>query len=296
MSFAPLRCCDVESVHVRTGPFPDGQTTTFMTWWQCATCKKLSGDAGSVLPVIPSETDPIDASTRTLLGTLPLEPITAARDAEQRGLVRRALAILDLAIEANADDPIPYAVKGRLLLRASFPGHAATLLRRAIDLGDATPATQGWLGLALADTAEQHEAVALLESAAQGPHEGGIWWHGWVRLLVRLDRIDEAEAALVRALTLELEPRWRAGLLTEHVNILCARKQPEKALQAADQALELAPGSHYARYVRGRALGMMGRLVEAEREMDRILQDAPGYSDAARAKHAFATARERSRR
>lgn len=293
MSFAPLRCCDVESVYVRTGPFPEGQTTTFMVWWRCPTCTKLAGDMGSVMPVIPTVSEPIDASTREALGTLPSDPIAAARDAEERGLVRRALAILDLAIEMRQDDPLAYAVKGRELLRMSFPTHAVTLLRRAIELGDKTAATQGWLGLALADTAEQVEAATLLQAAVQGELYGGIFWHGWVRLLVRLDRIDEADAEITRALALELDPRWRAGVLTERVNVLCARKQPDEALQAADEALRLAPTSTYARYVRGRALGLLGRLDEAEAEMDRILRDAPGYADAARAKQLYVAARQR---
>jgi tetratricopeptide (TPR) repeat protein len=64
--------------------------------------------------------------------------------------------------------------------------------------------------------------------------------------------------------------------LTERVNVLCARKQPNEALQAADEALQLAPASPYARYVRGRALGLLGRVDEAEAEMERILRDAPG--------------------
>lgn len=293
MSYAPLRCCEVESVYVRASPFPDGQTTTFMTWWRCPKCQQLSGDMGSVIPVIPSPSDPIDPSTRDAFGTLPADPIVAARDAEERGLLRRALAILDLAIEMTPDDPIAYAVKGRELLRMSFPDHAVTLLRRAIELGDTTSATRGWLGLALTDTAEQLEAVPLLQTAIEGELHGGIFWHGWVRLLVRLNRIDEADTELSRALVLELDPRWRAGLLTERVNVLCARKQPNEALQAADEALQLAPASPYARYVRGRALGLLGRLDEAEAEMERILRDAPGYADAARAKQLYAAARQR---
>lgn len=295
MSFAPLRCCDVESTYVRTGPFPEAQATTFMVWWRCPTCGKLSGDAGAVKPLIPSPEDPIDASTRDALGTLPADPIVAARDAEQQGLVRRALAILDLAIELSPDDPIPYAVKGRELLRMSFPDHAVTLLRRAIELGDTTAATRGWLGLALADTKQQLEAAQLLKDAVEGELHGGIFWHGWVRLLVRLGRIDDADTELARALALELDPRWRAGLLTERVNVLCARKQPREALEAADEALRLAPTSQYARYVRGRALGLLGRLDEAEAEMDRILADAPGYADATRAKQMYAGARSRLR-
>lgn len=293
MSFAPLRCCDSDSIYVRTGPFPDAQATTFMVWWRCPTCGKLAGDTGSVTPVIPSPSDPVDEHTREALGTLPSDPIVAARDAEQRGLVRRALAILDLAIELGPDDPIPYAVKGRELLRMSFPQHAVTLLRRAIELGDTTAATRAWLGLALADTKDQLEAAELLKTAIEGELHGGIFWHGWVRLLVRLGRIDDAAAELERALALPLDERWRAGLLTERVNVLCARKQPREALEAADEALRLAPTSQYARYVRGRALGLLGRLDEAEAEMDRILLDAPGYTDATRAKQMYAAARER---
>src|SRR5688572_29966243 len=293
MSFTPLRCCDVESVFVRASAFPDGQTKTFMTWWRCPKCQQLSGDMGSVIPVIPSPSDRIDPSTRDAVGTLPADPIVAARDAEERGLLRRALAILDLAIEMTPDDPIAYAVKGRALWRMSFPEHAVTLLRRAIELGDTTSATRGWLGLALTDTAEQLGAVPLLQTAIEGELEGGIFWHGWVRLLVRLNRIDEAATALSRALVLELDPRWRAALLTERVNVLCARRQPNEALQVADEALQLTPALLYARYVRGRALGLLGRLDEFEAEMDRILRDAPGYGDATRAKQLLAAARQR---
>ena len=293
MSFAPLRCCEVESVYVRASPFPDGQTTTFMTWWRCPKCQQLSGDMGSVIPVIPSPSDPIDPSTRDAFGTLPADPIVAARDATERGLVRRALGILDLAIERTPDDPIAYVVKGQVLGRMSFPEHAVTLLRRAIELGDTTPATRGWLGLALTETAEQLEAVPLLQAAIEGELQGGIFWHGWVKLLVRLNRLDEADTALSRALALELDPVWRGALLTERVNVLCSRKQPNEALQVADEALQLTPESVYARYVRGRALGLLGRLDEFEAEMDRILRTSPGHGDATRGKQLVVAARQR---
>ncbi|HEX5058534.1 MAG TPA: tetratricopeptide repeat protein, partial [Kofleriaceae bacterium] len=232
-------------------------------------------------------------NARAAVGALPADPLAAARDAHTRGLVRRALALLDLAIEAKPDDPAAYAEKGRQLFFASFPEHAATLLKRAIALGDQTPSTHGWLGAVLADTPEQADAVPLLQRAVQGELDGGMWWHSWVRLLVRLDRIDEAEAELSRALALPLDARWHGGLLTEKVNVLCARKRPADALEAADAALQLAPGSDYAHFVRGRALGMLGRLDEAELEMDKILHNTPNHADATRAKQVYAAARAR---
>ena len=90
-----------------------------MTWWRCPKCQQLSGDMGSVIPVIPSPSDPIDPRTRDAIGALPADPMVAACDAEERGLLRRALAILDLAIEMMPDDSIAYAMKGRELLRMS---------------------------------------------------------------------------------------------------------------------------------------------------------------------------------
>lgn len=293
MSFAPLRCCNVDSVHTRTSRFPDGQDATYMTWWRCPTCGQLSGDMGSVLPVIPSATEPMDATARAAIGTPPADLINAAREAHTRGLVRRALALLDLAIEAKPNEPAAYAEKGRQLFYASFPEHAATLLKRAITLGDQTPSTHGWLGAVLADTPEQRDAVPLLQRAVQGDLDGGMWWHSWVRLLVRLDRIDEADAELAKALALPIDAHWRGGLLTEKVNVLCARKQAAEALKTADEALTFVPTSDYAHFVRGRALGMLGRLDEAEAEMNVILQNTPNHADATRAKQLYAAARAR---
>lgn len=285
MSIAPLRCCDIESAYSRTRPFPAGQTTTYMVWWRCPTCDHLSGELGSLLSP--------DEEARRAIGALPPDPVAASREAHERGLLRRSLAILDMALEADPKGPALHAEKGRQLFHAQFADLAVTTLEKAIELGDATPATRGYLGLALSDTERRVESVTLLEAAILGEPGGGIWWHGWIRVLVRLLRYDEAEAGLSRAEALALEPAWRGGLLTEKANILCARKLPAEALLAADEAIRLAPASTYAHYVRGRALGLLGRIDDAEAAMDQILLMAPGDPDATSAKTAYADARPR---
>jgi tetratricopeptide (TPR) repeat protein len=288
MSILPLRCCEEESFHTRVRPFPPGQTTTYNVYWRCPKCGQLSGDMGSLAPR--------DEKARQAIGALPADPLAASREAFEQGLVRRSLALLEMALEATPNAPALYAERGRQLFHASFPDAAAKDLARAVELGDSTPATRGYLGLALSDTPRRLEALPLLEAAVQGDPGGGIWWHGLVRLLVRLERYDQAEAELQRLSVLALDAHWRGGLLTEKANVLCARRRPQEALAAADEAVRLAPGNPYSHFVRGRALGMSGRLDEADAEMDRILAMAPGDPDATSAKAAFAAARRRGKR
>lgn len=287
MSLAPLRCCDVESVSPRTRPFPPDQSTTYMVWWRCPKCGRVSGDLGSLqMP---------DEAARQALGTLPADLVGAAHEAFECGLVRRSLTLLDLAAGAPETAPAAFAEKGRQLFHCSFAAQSAAALEKAISLGDTAPTTRGYLALALSDTPRRAEAVPMLRTAVAGEPGAGIWWHGLIRLLVRLEKYDEAEADLARAGVLALEDSWRAGIATEQANVFCARRRPADALTAADEALRLAPSNTYSHYVRGRALGMLGRLDEAVAEMDRILSMAPGDPDATRAKSAFAAAAARRR-
>jgi tetratricopeptide (TPR) repeat protein len=72
-------------------------------------------------------------------------------------------------------------------------------------------------------------------------------------------------------------------LLLEEQSFLWAEcDRGEEALRCADAALEL--GSHSARthYLRGRALGLLGRLEEARNELDAVLTLDPQNAEAQR--------------
>jgi tetratricopeptide (TPR) repeat protein len=285
MAFAPLQCCGVESSYERMRPFPPEQDTTFMTWWRCPVCRQLSGDLGS--------TGPIDASARAAVQPVPADLVAAAREAWERGLARRAFALLELALEKDPANAAAWAEKGRLLFHASLPAKAVTQLEKAVALGNKAPEVTGYLGMALSDTPRAPEALPLLAAAVAAEPSSGRWRHGLARLLVRLGKIDEAAQAIDAGLAMNPEPMWRGGLLTERANVCCARRDGEAALVAADEALSLAPANSYAHYVRGRALGMLGRLAEGIAVMDGLLAMVPGDPDATRAKAAFTAALRR---
>jgi tetratricopeptide (TPR) repeat protein len=171
--------------------------------------------------------------------------VSDAADAQcgQCGLSRRACpAALGLADTATAD-PIASA-------RASF---AQGLFRRG---------------------------VAILNQALQDGRELLEAWFLKTRFLNSIGFNRTAAEMLDGALTRFRSAEDRISLLEEQSFLWAECERGEEALNSADAAAELGFNSVRTHYLRGRALGLLGRLEEARNEMNQVLTLDPNNADA----------------
>lgn len=98
--------------------------------------------------------------------------------------------------------------------------------------------------------------------------------HHWYALfLTTLGRYDEALAQRQRALQIDpLTPMLSVGL----AELQLARRQPAAALETLDRLLARYPRFWYARFIRGQALGLLGRDGEALQDLTQAEQAEPG--------------------
>jgi Flp pilus assembly protein TadD len=74
----------------------------------------------------------------------------------------------------------------------------------------------------------------------------------------------------------------RIFLLEEQSFLWAECERGEEALRSADAALELGSNSVRTHYLRGRALGLVGRLGEARNELEAVLTLDPHNAEAQR--------------
>ncbi len=99
-------------------------------------------------------------------------------------------------------------------------------------------------------------------------------------LLRRQGREEEALAVINRALEQPGQDRFTARLYEERGYLFAEQQHGEESLRDADQALALGGDAPSVRYLRGRALALVGRLAEAREELQRVLRDDPNNADA----------------
>jgi DNA-binding winged helix-turn-helix (wHTH) protein/tetratricopeptide (TPR) repeat protein len=113
--------------------------------------------------------------------------------------------------------------------------------------------------------AEFRRALELDPNYATGHH-----WYGL--LLQILGRFDEALVERQRAVEIDpLTPMLGVGL----GGLYLAMRRPDQAIDAVERTLERYPRFWFARLVRGRALGQLGRHHEALRELIEAERGAP---------------------
>lgn len=91
-----------------------------------------------------------------------------------------------------------------------------------------------------------------------------------------------AAAMLGTALPQFQDPADRIQLLEEQSFVWAECQRGDEALRCADEAVGLGSNSVRTHYLRGRALGLLGRLDEARSELNQVLALDPTNADAQR--------------
>lgn len=253
-----------------------------------------------------------DASTRTY------EKAEAAFD---QGLYRHGFAILDaLLLEKEESEHAKlWEAKGTQYQILRLNHAAIRAYRRAVERGSG-PLVEIALACALADTkdkagatavydaliekAKEGEAVAIAhanrgnlreaagdiegatedyERAIQGDKGRVTHYQNYIRLLARKKKWSEAFTVAERGLSAVTAKEDRAALLIEKARSLNEQDKGEEALVIADEALELVPDYPRGLYMRGWALGLLGRLEEGILTIEKLLEIDPNNKDGARA-------------
>ncbi len=114
------------------------------------------------------------------------------------------------------------------------------------------------------------------------PHEVAAWTEKG-RLLSLVGYFEQSRQALDCAIS-HAESSDRPHILHLRANALCELHLGKAALQDIDESLKNEPDQVSRNYIRGRALGLVGRIDEALVCMNRVLELAPDHDAARRAR------------
>ena len=175
-----------------------------------------------------------------------------------------------------ASAPLKLA-EGRARLRRGDPQGAVSPLTAACAEPEACREAIPLLVRSYRATRRFETAVDLFaEIAAERPEVRADALVARAGFLDRLSELGEAEKDYAEAVRLDPRAETFASLGTLRVRM----ERPSEARDAYDRALALAPNDAPIRYLHARALWLTGRTIEAEREIDALLVDDPGFGAA----------------
>ena len=140
---------------------------------------------------------------------------------------------VDRALTLSPDLPDAHLARGSLLLRANFDWRGAEAeYRRALALAPSAVTAKFELGLVLATVGNLDQAVDLTQQAIDGDPLRAIWYNWLAVYLSALNRLDEAERAIRKAIELQPGAESFYYLLS---TIEVRRGDAKAALSAAQQ-------------------------------------------------------------
>ncbi|HTU16849.1 MAG TPA: hypothetical protein VMG10_02200 [Gemmataceae bacterium] len=345
MSAHPLTCreCSRECVLDRVGPFPaNGDQRTYAVAWLCSPCSRKSLDVCPLGPLVPAESlclncgatypaesgDPVcpdcslpKSKVLAALGmdAIPPDPIAAARDAFHRGLIRRGLALLNLALQCDPGLAEAWSLKCSFLDSLGYSLAKSAMLEGALAAGgpaslwvsygytlqamerhaDAVAAYRRYLELmpddplAAVACGNQANALARLDDREAADHlyrralalepERLSHARNYVRFLIDAERWEETIAVLDAALERATVDADVIALLEDRALVLAEQEKGAESLQNIEAALARGSDSVRTHYLHGRALALLGRLEEARERIVHVLTLDPENADGKRA-------------
>ena len=345
MSARPLSCrdCNRECVLDRVGPFPaNGDQRTYAVAWRCPQCSRKSLDVCPLGPLVPAESlclncgaaypddndDPVcpDCSlprSRVLaaLGveSIPPDAIAAARDAFHRGLIRRGLALLNVALQRDPRLADAWSLKCSFLDSLGYTRAKSAMLEGALAAGgpaslwvsygytlqamdrhaDAVAAYRRYLQLmpdgplaavacgnqanALARLGDRAAAEQLYRQALALEPERPSHARNYGRFLIDAQRWQEALAVLEAARERATTDAVRIALLEDRALVLAEQEKGAESLESIESALTRGSDSLRTHYLHGRALALLGRMEEAREKIRHVLTLDPENADGKRA-------------
>jgi tetratricopeptide (TPR) repeat protein len=253
------------------------------------------------------------------LDPLPGDPVNAMDQLMKAGLIRRAIAIANLRLLADPQDAAAWRIKYSFLSQLGYVEPALAVLdawysntndsELLVSRGYALQSLNRHAEAAdtyrkyLRDELHGHSAdVALcnmanslrelkddanaerayLEAIERNPTRA-THYANFFRLLHTQKRYDQAHAIVDQGLSHATDPVITRILLEHKALLFAEQMKGDEALKYADMAIQRGANGVRARYLRGRALALLGELKEARREILHVLQLDPKNADGGRA-------------
>jgi tetratricopeptide (TPR) repeat protein len=264
MSATPYVCetCGVTCVHERAARLPDENgEATYGVAWLCPRCGERALDVCPTGPVVPDKTACFNCGGAMqpacvacgmtqqettiffALDRLSADPMAEAVAEANRGLFRRALAILNLALVRDRANPRAWEEKGKIYQTIGLYQAAVASFEQALANGE-EPLVRIALGCALYDLGRHRQAIEaydiLLERVPDGEWTA-IALANQANSLVALGEYAQAEGGFQKAIEREpTEPNHYYNYA------LCLSKQgrEDRALHIIDAGLRRADSRH----------------------------------------------------
>jgi tetratricopeptide (TPR) repeat protein len=247
------------------------------------------------------------------------EPWKAARTFFNRGLFRRGLAVLNQALQVDPTLVKAWLVKCTFLEGLGLKELAAEMLEGALTRGAPDslliPLAGAWhragrnqeaarasriylekhpdgdlaagartnLGLSLRRLGNDEGAEDQYRLAIQSEPKNVLHYRNLAQLLMDQGRWAGARGILEAGLALASRDEERIRFLEGLAFVFAEEERAEQALKHIEMAMTLGADGTRIRYLRGRALALLGRLGEAKQETLHVLELEPGNQEARQA-------------
>lgn len=255
-----------------------GDTARAVEWlMQAAALDPADPDIRCHLALALEETHLPAEAAQALEQALALQPThekaltMLARLRLDAGALEQAAALAGRCIAAHPTHAAGWQLRGQVSLFEMDAASAVKSLRQALDLEPADVDTRVLLAqAAMLQGRVRHARTLLQEAAALEPsNDQAQCMLGWA--CAGEDDIDGAEAAFERAL--DIEPS--ADALSGRACVALGRAAPERAREAAEQALALEPDHALARLLLSRVQALAGQDVQAGELLQEVLRSTP---------------------
>ena len=250
---------------------------------------------------------------------VPADPCGLAMGQLKTGLLRRAIGQLNQALAKDRSLELAWSMKLQFLQQLGYLKAERTLLQNAIEVSgptslyfslgynyqqtgsdaEAVEAYKGYLAkvpdgnVAAVASSNQANSLARLGRSDEAERlykqaidlQPGAITHllNFIRFLLDRKRFAEALPLTETAMQLEAQKEYAIRVHEDRAFIFAELNDGERSLSSANQAISMGGNSIRSHYLYGRALGMVGRLQDAQDQMKIVLARDSSNRDALRA-------------
>jgi tetratricopeptide (TPR) repeat protein len=296
MSATPYVCetCGVVCVFERAARIPEQGEATYGVAWLCPKCHERALDLCPTGPIEPTPSSCLncggvmqpdcascgmserDIATFFELGRVSGDPIADAVEDAKKGLLRRALALLNMVLARDPTNPRAWEEKGKTYQSIGLYQAAVASYERALANGE-EPLVRIALGCALYDLGRHRQAIEVYDILLERVPDSewtAIALANQANSLVALGEYAQAEAGFQKAILREpTEPNHYYN----YALCLSTQKRYDRALHVIDEGLRKAESRHRsAALVAERA-----RIVEERARAEEAPVEPPARADRA---------------